>query len=414
MLLNNLLISVFLLVAICPSRLSINSEHLQNGLKRSLLQAQAFGQSQSDVRTDAERAEDYFKIGVAHNEEKRWEEAVKAFKEVIRLKPNYSEAHYKLGVALYSLDRFEEAVSQFQTAISYKKEYPNAYYNLGQSLRKLARWTEAISIYKQGLSYNPKDADMSFGIGRAYDDLEQYEEAASFYKQAIALKPDHEVAHLHLGLIYDNSGRHEEAVTEYKKALSAKSDYADAYNNLGVAFANLGRWSECIEAYANAVRYYPYQLRFRPYFARAYANLSLGDGKAAAADARSYIRLKGWSGDDVLYMAIVAHFGYRQSKAASEATNILNEAVREHKRTSWPYPLIQYLRHELTAQELLTRAANDGTMIEGKTYLGLDSSLADRRVDAIAYLKWVKEKKRTKGYLNEYRLALAELNRIER
>lgn len=428
----NLLMSALILPATCCARVHAHGMRLPGEAGRPSPRAAAFAGTRASTQAAGQSAEDYFRIGVAHNEAKRWEEAVKAFEEAIRLKPDYAQAHYKLGVAFYNLDRFEEAVKQFKEAISLKKDYADAYFNLGQSLSKLRLWEEAIAAYTQGLPYNPKDADLYYGIALAHDYLEHYGEATSFYKKALDVKPDHPRAHLGLGLIYDNSGRHTEAVEEDKKAIAADHEYADAYYNLGVALANLGKWSECVEAYTNALRYYPFQSRYKVSFARAYANLSLGDGKAAAADARNYIRLRSWSDGDALYMAIVAYLGYKQAKANSDAANILDEAAREYKRAaggdspgttdsatdaapyaSWPYPLIQYFRHEITSQALTALAEGNSEMIEMKTYLGVDASLSANRASAIAYLTWVKER-RERRHLNEYRLALVELGRLGR
>lgn len=430
--LKKFLIATFLLAVTSQMQVPVDAEELHRMNLQLLSQGATLVKPQTDQKKNQQSAEDYFKLGVSLNDAKQWEEAMPAFQQAIRLKPDYAEAHYKLGVAFFNLDRFEDAIERFKAAIRFKKDYADAYFNLGMSLFKLERWQEAIDVYQRELPYNSKDPDLYYAIALAYDYLEQIKKATSFYKQAIALKADHAKAHLGLGLIYDNSGHHAEAVEENKKAIAAVQDYADAYYNLAIALANLGRWNECVEAYTNALRFYPFYLRFRPTYARAYAYLSLGNGKAAAEDARTYIRLKGWSDEGTLYMVIVAYLGYRQAKDDNNATNILNDATRQYKTTadidivgteggmnrqptpSWPYPLIQYFRRELTSQTITNFAKNDGQIIQLKTYTGLNFSLLNDRANAIASLRWVKAKGPQKGLLNEYRLALAELNRLEK
>ncbi|MDV2502756.1 MAG: tetratricopeptide repeat protein [bacterium] len=60
-----------------------------------------------------------------------YEEAVTAFKEAIRLKPDFAKAHLNLGVAYGSLSRYEEAIAAYKEAIRLKPDYAGAHYNLG-------------------------------------------------------------------------------------------------------------------------------------------------------------------------------------------------------------------------------------------------------------------------------------------
>jgi tetratricopeptide (TPR) repeat protein len=52
--------------------------------------------------------EDWMKVGALYSL-KRYEEALAAFEQAIRLDPNYISAHFGKSDALYNLGRFEEA-----------------------------------------------------------------------------------------------------------------------------------------------------------------------------------------------------------------------------------------------------------------------------------------------------------------
>ena len=52
----------------------------------------------------------------------RHEEAVKAFKEAIRIKPDLSETHYNLGYAYVNLGQHEKAVAACKKAILWSED----------------------------------------------------------------------------------------------------------------------------------------------------------------------------------------------------------------------------------------------------------------------------------------------------
>lgn len=110
-------------------------------------------------------------------------------------------------------------------------------------------------------------------------------------------------------------------------------------------------------------------------------------------------------------MLLAAHFGYRQAKRDADADRILEEASIKADTNRWPYPVIRYLRDEITTQELLTLATDGDKKTEAQAYVGMDLSLAGKQDEALIYLQWVKENG-NKNFV-EYSLALSEIDRIK-
>lgn len=131
------------------------------------------------------------------------------------------------------------------------------------------------------------------------------------------------------------------------------------------------------------------------YDGRAFAHLCLGRGEKAANDARTYLALCGWrakydSGNDrSMWSVITAHFGYRQAWRDTEARAVLDQAAVRCDVTAWPYPIIQYLRREISADALYKFGTTHDRMVELQTHIGLDLALSGQRDDALVHLNWV-------------------------
>jgi lipoprotein NlpI len=113
-----------------------------------------------------------------------------------------------------------------------------------------------------------------------------------------------------------------------------------------------------------------------------------------------------------MYMILTAHFGYRQEHRDAEADDMLKKAAAVVDHTLWPYPVIRYLQHEITAEQLLAQATDSDKQTEAHTYLGLDHALKGKREEALQHLRWVKDHGNKHFY--EYPVAIAELERLEK
>jgi len=224
------------------------------------------------VEKDTVHADAYFCIGYCKSELGYYNEAVEAYKLVLRIEPDYPTAYYNLGVTYRELGRYNEAVEAYKQTILIQPDDAGAHYNLGEAYVKLGRYNEAVEAYKQAIRINPDYAAAYLNLGVAYGKLGRYNEAVEAYKQAIRIKADHANAHYNLGVAYGKLGRYNEEVEAYKQAIRIQPDHAEAYQNLGLAYGELGRYNEEVEAYKQAIR-------INPDYADAYLNLGVAYDK---------------------------------------------------------------------------------------------------------------------------------------
>jgi tetratricopeptide (TPR) repeat protein len=125
------------------------------------------------------------------------EEAVDAFQQAIKLKPDLAEGHFRLGLAYNALERKPEA---------------------DEALKK------SISLYKKLAESDPKNADALFNMGEAYSILHLDEDAARAFRQVARLRPNDEEAFYQLGVTETRLAQYDEAATAFSKALEIDPD----------------------------------------------------------------------------------------------------------------------------------------------------------------------------------------------
>jgi protein involved in polysaccharide export with SLBB domain/Flp pilus assembly protein TadD len=82
-------------------------------------------------------------------------EAIDAFKESNRLKPNDPQTQYMLGMAYWKNKAYIQAVDSFKRAVKIKPEWDEPYFRLGLSYYVLGRTGQTNETYKRLLELNP-------------------------------------------------------------------------------------------------------------------------------------------------------------------------------------------------------------------------------------------------------------------
>ncbi len=85
----------------------------------------------------------------------RNEEALDAYKEAIRLRPEDAQGYFRLGFPLFELDRLDEAIAACDTAIRLKPEFAEAHANRAIALRKSGRLAESLTASARAIEIKP-------------------------------------------------------------------------------------------------------------------------------------------------------------------------------------------------------------------------------------------------------------------
>ncbi|HKP45167.1 MAG TPA: polysaccharide biosynthesis/export family protein [Pyrinomonadaceae bacterium] len=152
---NLLLAGAFALLALAP--IHAQTDDAENSTAKNQHPTGIIAESASAVTKaapDAEAQKSYDEGVVLYNSGKL-PEAVDAFKQSNKLKPNDPQTNYMLGMAYWKSKSYIQSVDAFKRAIKVKPEWDEAYFRLGLSYYVLGRTGNSNETYKKLLALNP-------------------------------------------------------------------------------------------------------------------------------------------------------------------------------------------------------------------------------------------------------------------
>ena len=194
----------------------------------------------------------WFSVGYLFYLQEKREDAIAAYAEAIRLKPDYNVAYSNRGVVKNSLGHHEAAIADYDEAIRLKLDDDVAYFNRGNAKNSLGHYEAAIADYNQTIRLQPDFAQAYFGRGNAKGELDRYEAAIADYDEAIRLKPDYAEAYNNRGNAKGELDRYEAAIADYNQTIRLQPDFAQTYFNRGLAKDEMGRIDEARQDFEKA------------------------------------------------------------------------------------------------------------------------------------------------------------------
>ena len=170
---------------------------------------------------------------------KDYYDAIKLYREALKIKPNWDWAYNNRGCAYDNLGQNERAIQDYDKAIELNPNGAKAYNNRGLAYAKLGQYERAIQDFDKAIELNPNLYQAYYNRGNAYYDLGQYERAIQDFNKAIELNPNFADAYYNRGNAYRNLKQYTLAIKDFNKALSLL-EHPIIYNNRGLCYKALG------------------------------------------------------------------------------------------------------------------------------------------------------------------------------
>ena len=178
-------------------------------------------------------------------------EALGIYQEVIDM--NYADADIfqKTGYCLQKEKRYKEAISAYRKADVLKPDHIWTIRHLATCYRQLRDFASALEYYRKVEAMQPENRNVTFFIGSCLAEQERYEEALQCFFKLDLMENDCIKAWRAIGWCSFVSGKSEQAMRYYEKVLALKPIATD-YLNAGHGALRLGNMEKAAELYGKA------------------------------------------------------------------------------------------------------------------------------------------------------------------
>lgn len=159
---------------------------------------------------EGESAEVYYNIGYIKTSQKKYEEAIDAFRKATEIDRLFAKAYEAMGRAYKALGRTKEAEESLNKAaeiylgsekdedaeeilneiLELGPDSVNVYNSLGILYRKKEQPQIALNHYMKALKIHPGEPNIYYNIGRLHVDMKDLNMAKSYFKRALTFDPN--------------------------------------------------------------------------------------------------------------------------------------------------------------------------------------------------------------------------------
>ncbi len=295
---------------------------------------------QSAVELNLDNKEAYYYTGNAYKELKELTKAVEAYENYLDLEPEDPwDGYLRLGLCRTELNQHEEAIMAFYEAAKEKPQDVKTNYHLAQAYEQAKQYEKAEEVYKLLAQISPEEADnFHKTILFMYDKAGIHEKAIEAAKRIIELKPDSAADIYNLGLMYQKLKRYDDAIKTFNEVLALNPADEYSHSNIGYIRYLQKQYTKSIEAFKNFVKLAPD--RADGWFYIGVCNMQLKKFAAALEPLKKAIELRpDYGGGNAIYNLAICYLNLHDNYSAKEMYNKLTTINPELAQK-----LKQYLR----------------------------------------------------------------------
>ena len=182
-------------------------------------------------------------------------QAIEAYDQIIRLKPDTIDAYYKKAALFEQLNQRDEAIATYNQIIILDPRSLDAYQKKALLLGQLKRLEEAVATYNQIIGLNPHSLDAYQEKALLLRQLKRLEEAIGVHNEIIRLKPDKLDDYRIKIALLEQLKRYDEMITTYDQVLRVNPTSLEIYHQKAVLLEQLKRYNEAIATYKKIIEF---------------------------------------------------------------------------------------------------------------------------------------------------------------
>ncbi len=153
-------------------------------------------------------------IGIGYLDQLQYEDAIQAFEQVVRLRPDYKDGYVNLGLTYIEWEKYSDARKPLEKALSLHPDDARALYYLALVERRERHSEAEVADLQKVVAQFPQSRDARRELGISYYQQHRSEEAVEQFKALQAIDPDDLAAHYNLAVLYRRMGMKKQAAEE--------------------------------------------------------------------------------------------------------------------------------------------------------------------------------------------------------
>lgn len=162
---------------------------------------------------------------------KKYDEALAKIEQQISQSPT-SENYFKKGVVFGNLQKYQEAVKAFSEALKLQPDNVEILSEIAEDLSILGNQQDAISYYKKAINIEPQNLTLKAKLGRVYISKKEMKKAYELFSEIYAIDSTNVYWNKQLAFCSFQVSKRLQAVHLYEKVLEANPRDYGTYSNL--------------------------------------------------------------------------------------------------------------------------------------------------------------------------------------
>jgi hypothetical protein len=163
-------------------------------------------------------------LGIALLDQTQYAEAVAAFNEVVKLRPDYADAYTNVGLTEIVWEKYDSARMAIKRALALDPGNARALYYDGLLQRRAGNTKQEIADFRKVVEMFPESRDARRELGITYYQQNDNPAALEQFEALQKIDPDDLTAHYNLSILYRRMGKKEEAAEQQAMFVDKKVD----------------------------------------------------------------------------------------------------------------------------------------------------------------------------------------------
>jgi tetratricopeptide (TPR) repeat protein len=163
-------------------------------------------------------------LGIGFLDQLQYADAIHAFREVVKLRPDYADGYINIGLTNIEWEKYSEARASLEKALSLKPDSARALYYMAQVERRAAHSDAEVAALKRVVELYPESRDARRELGITYYQRDEPKLAMEQFEALQAIDPDDLAAHYNLAILYRRAGMKDKAKRESAMFVTKKVD----------------------------------------------------------------------------------------------------------------------------------------------------------------------------------------------